>query len=106
MKPAAERKDYCVKTYFNRTEYLKLQRISLREGMSLSAIVHELAATGKYVARFTPEQNMCIIKIATMADQLDRLSRLADAGCQYGVNEKLAELADKLNDIIIKVSKW
>lgn len=100
-----ERRMYAVKVYFDKDNYIRLQRRSRNGQRSLSSIVYDLAVNG-YVKEAVSKEDAANIRILSgMANNLNQLAHESHMQHFSFVEQRVLDLADKIESVIIRLSK-
>ena len=104
-KPESEQRLHPVKVYFDEQSYRKLLNKRRRTGMSLSTLVYELTINGYVKEPFTKEETSLLRSLAGMANNLNQLAHEAHIHNVFEVEERVLQLANKINEILIQISE-
>jgi hypothetical protein len=104
-KPENEQRLHPVKVYFDEQSYRKLLNKRRRTGMSLSTLVYELTVNGYVKEPFTKEEISLLRSLAGMANNLNQLAHEAHFHNFSEVEERVLQLANKINEILIQISE-
>ena len=104
-KPENEQRLRPVKVYFDEQSYRKLLNKRRRTGMSLSTLVYELAVNGYVKEPITKEEISLLRSLAGMANNLNQLAHEAHIHNVFEVEERVLQLANKINEILIQISE-
>lgn len=105
QKEAKEKKTLGVKVYFDEETYKKLLYRQKRTGKSLSSLIYELAVNG-YVKEAVPLTMLkCIRDMTGMANNLNQLAHEAHLYGYHLIYERNYELAKKIDELLIRLSK-
>jgi hypothetical protein len=104
-KPESEQRLHPVKVYFDEQSYRKLLNKRRRTGMSLSTLVYELTVNGYVKEPFTKEETSLLRSLAGMANNLNQLAHEAHIHNFSEVEERIQQLANKINEILIQISE-
>ena len=104
-KPENEQRLHPVKVYFDEQSYRKLLNKRRRTGMSLSTLVYELTVNGYVKEPFTQEETSLLRSLAGMANNLNQLAHEAHIHNFSEVEERVLQLANKVNEILIQISE-
>ena len=104
-KPDNELRLYPVKVYFDETNYKKLLNKQGRTGVPLSTLVYELAVNGYVRDPFTKEQTAYIRDLSGMANNLNQLAREAHTYHMAYVENRVRNLADRIDELLIRISE-
>lgn len=104
-KPENEQRLHPVKVYFDEQSYRKLLNKRRRTGMSLSTLVYELTVNGYVKEPFTKEETSLLRSFAGMANNLNQLAHEAHIHNFSEVEERVLQLANKVNEILIQISE-
>lgn len=94
-----------VKVYFDEQSYRKLLNKRRRTGMSLSSLVYELAVSGYVKEPISKEEASLLRSLAGMANNLNQLAHEAHIHNFSEVEERVLQLANKINEILIQISE-
>ena len=104
-KSESEQRLRPVKVYFDEQSYRKLLNKRKRTGMSLSTLVYELAVNGFVKEPITKEEVSLLRSLAGMANNLNQLAHEAHIHNFSQVEERVQQLANKINEILIQISE-
>ena len=104
-KPENKLRLYPVKVYFDETNYHKLVSRSQRTGQSLSTIVFELAVNGYVREPISQEAISLLRSMAGMANNLNQIAREAHVSHFIHVEKRARETADKIDELLIRISE-
>lgn len=104
-KPENEQRLHPVKVYFDEQSYRKLLNKRRRTGMSLSTLVYELTVNGYVKEPFTKEETSLLRSLAGMANNLNQLAHEAHIHNFFEVEERVLQLANKINEKLIQISE-
>ena len=104
-KPDNELRLYPVKVYFDETNYKKLQNKQRRTGVPLSTLVYELAVNGYVRDPFTKEQTAYIRDLSGMANNLNQLAREAHTYHMAYVENRVRNLSERIDKLLINLSE-
>lgn len=96
---------YPVTVYFDEANHRKLMNRSRRTGQPLSTIVYDLTVNGYVREPFTREEVSLLRSLSGMANNLNQLARMANT---YGFHQmaiEVANVARKVDDLLIRVSE-
>ena len=104
-KPEKELRLNPVKVYFDDRNYRLLQKKRSRTGLSLSSLVYELTVNG-YVKEPIPKEYLPLLRsLAGMANNLNQLAHEAHINHFLYVEERVMDVAKRLDDLLIKISE-
>ena len=104
-KSEEELRLYPVKVYFDEQSYRKLLNKRRRTGMSLSMLVYELTVNGYVKEPFTKEETSLLRSLTGMSNNLNQLAHEAHIYHFSQVEERVLQLANKINEILIQISE-
>jgi hypothetical protein len=104
-KPESEQRLRPVKVYFDEQSYKKLLNKRRRTGMSLSALVYELAVNGYVKEPISKEEASLLRSLAGMANNLNQLAHEAHIHHFSRVEERVQYLANEINEVLIRISE-
>ena len=103
--PEKEKRNIPVKVYFDTDNYRRLLNKQRRTGISLSTLVYELSVNGYVKEPITKEQTAYIRDLSGMANNLNQLAREAHTYHMAYVENKVRNLADRIDELLIKISE-
>lgn len=104
-KPESEQRLHPVKVYFDEQSYRKLLNKRRRTGMSLSTLVYELTVNGYVKEPISKEDASLLRSLAGMANNLNQLAHEAHIHDFSEVEERVLQLANIINEILIQISE-
>ena len=102
-KLAGEKKNYKVTVKMSTLEYYALKGKAKKVGVSLSEFIRNSIMTTSVVQRLTPETNAEIRKLSGMANNLNQITRKANALGYDHIRTEYLFLADKIDRLINKI---
>ena len=103
--PEKEKRNIPVKVYFDTDNYRRLLNKQRRTGISLSTLVYELSVNGYVKEPITKEQTAYIRDLSGMANNLNQLAREAHTYHMAHVESRVRTLADRIDELLIKISE-
>ena len=104
-KPEKELRLHPVKVYFDERSYCTLLRKRARTSMSLSSLVYELAVNG-YVKEPIPKDALALLRsLSGMANNLNQLAHLAHVSHFIEVEKEVLDVAQRVDEVLIKLSE-
>jgi hypothetical protein len=100
-----DKKRNAVKVYFEDKTYRALQRRSKRTGLSLSALVYELAVNGTVKEPIPKELLKSIRDLAGMANNLNQIAHLANIVGYFDAENEIKGVVTKIDNLIVKISE-
>ena len=103
--PEKEKRNIPVKVYFDTDNYRRLLNKQRRTGISLSTLVYELSVNGYVKEPISKEEASLLRSLSGMANNLNQLAREAHTYHMAYVENRVRILADRIDELLIKISE-
>lgn len=102
-KTATERRKYKITVRFATEEYFSLKEKARRAGVTLSEYLRRVSASSVVRERLRPQHLQHILKLTGMANNLNQISRKANATGYVGIRTEYRNLASEIDDLISRI---
>ena len=102
-KAATERRKYKITVRFATKEYFSLKEKARRAGVTLSDYLRRVSASSVVRERLRPQHLQHIFKLTGMANNLNQISRKANAAGYVGIRTEYRNLASEIDDLISRI---
>lgn len=98
--PLTEKKEYKVTVKFATTEYYALKSKAKEAGMNLSLFIRTALQSCEIRQRFSPEQLRYILQLTGMANNLNQIARIANAGGYTNARSEYLNLTIRIDNLL------
>ena len=99
-KSATEKRKYKITVRFATEEYFSLKEKARRAGITLSEYLRRASASSVVRERLRPQHLQHILKLTGMANNLNQISRKANAAGYVSARTEYRYLASEIDDLI------
>ena len=100
---ATEKRKYKITVRFATKEYFSLKEKARRAGVTLSEYLRRASASSVVRERLRPQHLQHILKLTGMANNLNQISRKANAAGYVGIRTEYRNLASGIDDLISRI---
>ena len=101
---APEKLKYKITVRFATKECFLLKEKARRAGVTLSEYQRRVSATSVVRERLRPQHLQHILKLTGMANNLNQISRKANAAGYVGIRTEYRNIASKIDDLISRIN--
>jgi hypothetical protein len=99
----AEKLKYRIAVNLCTKDFYALKAKATQAGMTCTELARQAITDCKIQQRLTPEQMDCIRKLSGMGNNLNQITRKANAGGYINVRSEYLYLADKIDNVINQI---
>ena len=100
---ATEKRKYKITVRFATKEYFSLKAKARQAGITLSEYLRRASASSVVRERLRPQHLQHILKLTGMANNLNQISRKANAAGYVGIRTEYRNLASEIDDLISRI---